>query len=103
MSKWFGNSIGLPEDKLHKSPEVRAEDFLHLLRQGATRKSHAWWLSLSKPGVEIAAKHPVTTPLAELVDARRGQAPKKRKAIMQTFSAVAYFDAARSPLMKKVF
>ena len=52
---------------------------------------------------EIAAKHPVPTPLAELVEARRGQAPKKRKAIIQTFSAVAYFDAARPPLLKTIF
>ena len=32
---------------------------------------------LHAAGVEIAAKHPVTTLLAELVEARRGQAPKK--------------------------
>jgi hypothetical protein len=38
------------------------------MRQGAKRKSHAWWLSLSKPGVEIAAKHPVFRLVAELVD-----------------------------------
>jgi hypothetical protein len=84
MTKWFVNSGGLPEDKLHNSPEVRAENFLPLrlirwlairpygiigfepdpcypagsriynLRQGATRKS-------SRCRREIEAKHPVTT------------------------------------------
>jgi hypothetical protein len=48
--------------------------FFHLnlpTRQGAARKSF-------DRRAKIAAKHLVTTPLAELAEARRGQAPEKR-------------------------
>lgn len=41
MTKWFRNSIGLPEDKLHKFPALRVENFLPLIFLGRVKSNYS--------------------------------------------------------------